>query len=149
MDTTSIFLNYVQINLSIYDYNFSHPGMYNTQVIIFSSIFKSNRDGSGIYCGNGPKVGKCFINLAGCSFAAERLILAVKNSDVIICDEVGPMELNSRELMDSVKKLLDVGKKLIVVVHQKIHNPLIEQFKKKSSLIIDLNLGNRTNFTKY
>ena len=95
--------------------------------------------------GNGPKVGKYFINLAGCSFAAERLIVAVKNSDVIICDEIGPMELKSREFTDSVKKLLEVCKKVIVVVHQKMHHPLIEQFKKKSSLIIDLNLGNREN----
>jgi len=55
------------------------------------------------------------------------------------------MELKSREFTDSVKKLLDVGKKVIVVVHQKMHHPLIEQFKKKSSLIIDLNLENREN----
>jgi nucleoside-triphosphatase THEP1 len=60
------------------------------------------------------------------------------------------MELKSREFMDSLKKLLDVGKKVIVVVHQKIQHPLTEQFKKKSSLIIDLNLGNREKmFTKY
>src|SRR6266487_44635 len=46
--------------------------------------------------GNGPKVGKYFVNVAGCRFAAERLTNAVRNSDVIICDEIGPMELKSR-----------------------------------------------------
>lgn len=55
------------------------------------------------------------------------------------------MELKSREFTDSVKKLLDVDKKVIVVVHQKLQHPLTEQFKKKSSLIIDLNLENRQN----
>jgi nucleoside-triphosphatase len=111
----------------------------------FIDLMTNDRSVLASIAGNGPKVGKYFINLAGCRFAAERLIVAVKNSDVIICDEIGPMELKSREFMDSVKKLLDVGKKVIVVVHQKIHHPLIEQFKKKSSLIIDLNLGNREN----
>jgi len=32
----------MQIIFSINDYSSSHPGMYNTQVVIFSSVFKSN-----------------------------------------------------------------------------------------------------------
>jgi nucleoside-triphosphatase THEP1 len=71
--------------------------------------------------GKGPKIGKYFVDLAGCRFAAERLNGAIKNSDVIICDEIGP----------------------IVVIHQKLQHPLIDQFKKKSSLIINLDLENR------
>lgn len=98
--------------------------------------------------GNGPKVGKYFVNLAGCRFAAERLSNALKNSDVIICDEIGPMELKSGEFTDSVKRLLDVDKKVIVVVHQKIQHPLTEQFKKKSSLIINLDLENRAKVSQ-
>ena len=76
--------------------------------------------------GNGPKVGKYFVNLAGCRFAAERLSSAVKNCDVIICDEIGPMELKSIEFIESVKNLLDVDKKVIVVVHQRLQHPLTE-----------------------
>ncbi len=94
--------------------------------------------------GNGPKVGKYFINLTGCRFGAQRLRAAAKNCDVIICDEIGPMELKSREFIDSVMmNLLDVDKKTIVVVHQKLQHPLTEQFRKKSSLLINLDLGNR------
>jgi len=93
--------------------------------------------------GNGPKVGKYFVNLAGCRFAAERLDAAAKNCDVIICDEIGPMELKSREFIDSVKNLLDLDKKIIVVVHQRLQHPLTEQFRKKSSLLISLGLVNR------
>jgi nucleoside-triphosphatase len=93
--------------------------------------------------GNGPKVGKYFVNLEGCSFAAERLQAAIKSCDVIICDEDRPMELKSREFIDSAKNLLDVDKKVIVVVHQKLQHPLTEQFRKKSNLLISLDLGNR------
>jgi nucleoside-triphosphatase len=92
---------------------------------------------------NGPKVGKYFVNIAGCRFAAERLTNAVRNSDVIVCDEIGPMELKSKEFIDSVKNLLEVDKKVIVVVHQKLQHPLTDEFRNKSSLLINLDLKNR------
>ena len=98
---------------------------------------------ASIITGNGPKVGKYFVNVAGCRFAAERLTNAVRNSDVIICDEIGPMEVKSREFIDSVKNLLDVDKKVIVVVHQKLQHLLADEFRNKSSLLIKLNLENR------
>jgi len=93
--------------------------------------------------GNGPKVGKYFVNVAGCRFAAKRLTNAVRNSDVIICDEIGPMELKSKEFIGSVKNLLDVDKKVIVVVHQKLQHLLIDEFRNKSSLLINVDLENR------
>lgn len=94
--------------------------------------------------GNGPKIGKYFVDLSGCRFAAERLCRAIKNCDVIFCDEIGPMELKSREFIDSVKNLLVVvDKKVIVVVHHKLQHPLIEQLKKKSRLILNIDLENR------
>ncbi len=93
--------------------------------------------------GNGPKVGKYFVNVAGCRFAAKRLTNAVRNSDVIICDEIGPMELKSKEFIGSVKNLLDVDKKVIVVVNQKLQHPLTDEFRNKSSLLINLDLENR------
>jgi nucleoside-triphosphatase len=50
----------------------------------------------------------------------------------------------SLHFIDSVKNLLVVvDKKVIVVVHHKLQHPLIEQFKKKSGLIINIDLENR------
>jgi nucleoside-triphosphatase len=93
--------------------------------------------------GNGPRVGKYFVNLTGCRFAAERLKSAASNSDIIICDEIGPMELKSGEFIESVENLLDVDKKVVVVVHQKLKHIVIDQFRNKSSLLINLGLKNR------
>lgn len=56
---------------------------------------------------------------------------------------------SSREFIDSVKNLLVVNKKVIVVVHHKLQHPQIEQFKKKSSLIINIDLENRVKLIKY
>lgn len=109
----------------------------------FIDLSTNDRNVLASITGNGPKVGKYFVNIAGCSFAAERLTNAVMNSDVIFCDEIGPMELKSREFIDSVKNLLNVDKKVIVVVHQKLQHLLTEEFKNKSSLLINLDLQNR------
>jgi nucleoside-triphosphatase len=109
----------------------------------FIDLSTNDRNVLASITGKGPKVGKYFVNVAGCRFAAERLTNAIRNSEVIICDEIGPMELKSRELIDSVKNLLYVDKKVIVIVHQKLQHPLTDEFRNKSTLLIDLNLENR------
>ena len=109
----------------------------------FIDLTSNGRSVLASITGNGPKVGKYFVNIAGCHFAAERLTNAVRNSDVIVCDEIGPMELKSKEFIDSVKNLLEVDKKVIVVVHQKLQHPLTDEFRNKSSLLINLDLKNR------
>ena len=109
----------------------------------FIDLTSNDRSVLASITGKGPKVRKYFVNIAGCCFAAERLTNAIRNSDVIICDEIGPMELKSREFKDSVKSLVDVDKKVIVVVHQKLRHPLIDEFRNKSSLLINLDSENR------
>ena len=109
----------------------------------FIDLTTNDRSVLASITGNGPKVGKYFVNLAGCHFAAERLKNAVRNSDIIICDEIGPMELKSGEFIDSVKNLLFVDKKVIVVVHQKLQHVVTDEFRDKSSLLINLGLENR------
>ena len=51
--------------------------------------------------------------------------------------------LKSKELVDSARKLLDVNKKVIVVGHEKRQHPLIDEFRNKSNLLINLDLENR------
>ena len=99
--------------------------------------------------GNGLRVGKYYVNLLGCRFAAERLINALVSSEIIICDEIGPMELKSKELVDIVKNLLNTGKKVIVVMHQKLEHPLAHEFRKKSTSLISINLRTEKGLSKY
>ena len=97
---------------------------------------------------NGPKIGKYFVNLAGCRFAADRLKIALISSDVIVCDEIGPMELKSKEFIDAASNLLRTDRKVIVVIHQKLEHPLIGEFREKSSSLININIGNREKVAK-
>ena len=53
------------------------------------------------------------------------------------------MELKSKEFVDAVKNLFNTDKKIIVIMHQKLEHPLTDEFRKKSSSLININLGNR------
>ena len=117
----------------------------NNMMVGFEFIDLTTNDRSVLasITGNGPRLGKYFVNVAGCRFAAERLTNAIRNSEVIVCDEIGPMELKSREFVDSVKNLLYVDKKVFVVLHQKLQHVVTDEFRDKSSLLINLDLENR------
>jgi nucleoside-triphosphatase len=103
----------------------------------FIDLATNDRDILASITGNGPRVGKYYVNLS------ERLINVLVTSEVIICDEIGPMELKSKELVDVVKNLLNTDKKVIVVMHQKLEHPLADEIRKKSSSLISINLRNR------
>jgi nucleoside-triphosphatase len=114
----------------------------------FIDLATNDRDVLASVTENGPRVGKYFVSLAGCRFAADRLKNAIINSDVIVCDEIGPMELKSKEFIDAASNLLRTDRKVIVVIHQKLKHPLISEFREKSSCLININIGNREKVAK-
>lgn len=109
----------------------------------FVDLATNDRDILASVTASGPRIGKYSVNLSGCIFAADRLDHALINSDVIICDEIGPMELKSEEFVEAVEKLFEANKKVIVVIHQNLKHPLINEFRRKSASLIKINLENR------
>ncbi|HLE34712.1 MAG TPA: NTPase [Nitrososphaerales archaeon] len=93
--------------------------------------------------GKGPRIGKYFVDLEGCRFAVDVLIEAIRKSDVIICDELGPMEFKSQEFVDCVKSIVDLDKPVIVVVHRSLRHPVIDEFRNRASFSINIDLQNR------
>jgi nucleoside-triphosphatase len=77
----------------------------------FIDLATNGRDILASITGNGPRVGKYFVNLSGCRFAAELLINALITSEVIICDEIGPMELKAKEFVDAIRIYLKPTRK--------------------------------------
>ncbi len=71
------------------------------------------------------------MNLKGLAeFAAPALRRAQSESDVVVCDEVGPMELMSPEFRRAVEDLLASSKPCVIVVHAEMADPLIERIKE-------------------
>ncbi len=79
----------------------------------------------------GPRLGRYRVNLKGLAeFAAPAVSRASSESDVVVCDEVGPMELMSPEFRRAVEGLLTSSKPCLVVVHGEMADPLIERIKE-------------------
>ena len=94
---------------------------------------------------DGARLGKYKVNIKGIEEFVPKLIeRALAYSDIIVCDEVGPMELLSPSFKRSVSKILGSDKKAIVVVHRSLRDPLMKAFARHpESLLIEVSYDNR------
>ncbi len=80
----------------------------------------------------GPKIGKYRVNLEDLNNIGARATLnAIEDADIIIIDEIGPMELFSEKFKDAVKKAIGSGKTVIGTIHWKMRNAIIEEIRRR------------------
>jgi len=98
----------------------------------------------------GPKIGKYRVNLNDLNSVGVKAILeALEKADVIVIDEIGPMELYSKEFVDAVKEALESVKPVIGTVHFRVKHPLIDHLKsREDSEILEVTLQNRARLHK-
>ena len=61
---------------------------------------------------------------------------ANEDCDIIIIDEVGRMEVESERFVDVVKKVLEEDKPLILTLHKKSRNPLLQDIRRRDDVRI-------------
>ncbi len=82
----------------------------------------------------GPKVGKYRVNLNDLStVGAKALLEASKNAELIVIDEVGPMELTSPDFRRALQACNASRKPILAVIHERMNDPLIEELKNLSN----------------
>ncbi len=92
----------------------------------------------------GPRVGRYRVNLADLSaVGAAGLAKAAVSSEVIVIDEVGPMELVSPEFRKGVRGCLDSGKPILAVVHERLEDDLLAELREKARETIAVTVENR------
>ncbi len=92
----------------------------------------------------GPKVGRYKVNLADLAgVGAAGVAKAAESSEVIVVDEVGPLELVSPEFRRSVRAAVDSGKPLLAVVHEKLEDDLLNELRGAAARTFVLSLENR------
>ncbi|MEM4311259.1 MAG: NTPase [Nitrososphaerales archaeon] len=90
----------------------------------------------------GPRIGKYKVNLKDLKDIAADSLDKASDCDLIVCDEVGPMELLSPEFKRALRRTLEGERILLFSVHYKIRDPLIEELLAKGQLF-ELNIENR------
>jgi len=94
---------------------------------------------------DGPQIGKYRVNLADLeSIGASAIRNAVVNAQIVIIDEIGPMELHSSVFKEAVTEALNSGKPVIGVIHERAKDRLIDSIRKREDTqVIQVTRGNR------
>ena len=101
---------------------------------------------ASIWFRDGPRVSKYVVNLKALeSIGVKAIIRALEASDVIVIDEIGPMELFSSIFQDEVLKALDSKKAVLASIHFKASRyPFGRKiFERKDIRIYELKVANR------
>ena len=93
----------------------------------------------------GPRVGRYRVNIAGLrDVGAKSLEEAGARADVIVIDEVGPMELTSAEFRKAAEGCLLSRKPMLAVIHEQMKDPLLEKFRDaEGATLTEVTLHNR------
>jgi len=87
--------------------------------------------------GDGPRLGRYRIDLLDLeNIGAKAVERAVEEAEVVVIDEVGPMELLSERFAESVKEALESDKPMLVVVHAKFRHPLAKRIREEFALFV-------------
>ena len=69
---------------------------------------------------------------------------ATIESQVIVVDEVGKMEVESESFINAVKEAMDADKPLILTLHKKSRNPLLQDIRRRDDVrILEVTSVNR------
>jgi nucleoside-triphosphatase len=80
----------------------------------------------------GPQVGRYHVNLEDLeAVGAVSIVNAVQNSDVVVIDEIGPMELFSETFQDAVWRAVESAKLVVGVVHWRARSELIDEVRRR------------------
>jgi len=95
----------------------------------------------------GPPVGKYRISLSALEEIGVRAMSAsVSESDLIVCDEIGPMELCSPEFKRVIVTAIRSSKPMLGVLHMRLNDPIIREVRTlPESEIFEVTLDNRDN----
>ena len=93
----------------------------------------------------GPRIGKYRVNLQDLdSIGVAAIMQALKDADIVLIDEIDPMELLSESFRNAVRKTVTSFKPLLGTIHFRTQNRLISQLRVgESSEIIEVTVSNR------
>ncbi|MCD6461562.1 MAG: NTPase [Thermoplasmata archaeon] len=91
------------------------------------------------------KVGKYGVDLKALEEVGVAAIReAMEEADIIVIDEVGRMEVESSLFVQTVEDALDCGKPVIITLHKKSRNPLLQDIRRRDDIrILEVTLVNK------
>jgi nucleoside-triphosphatase len=93
----------------------------------------------------GPRVGKYSVNMRDLErIGAGAIQRAIVEAEVILIDELGPMELHSSRFIESVKAALHAQKHLLGTIHKRASHPLVVEVRSNPAYaLVEVTVENR------
>jgi len=93
----------------------------------------------------GPKISKYRVNLTDLeAIGVSSILYAIRGADMIIVDEIGPMELFSSAFRDAVVQAAESEKPVLGTIHFGLRNSLVNSLKKREDAeIFEVTYENR------
>jgi nucleoside-triphosphatase len=85
--------------------------------------------------GEGQKLGKYRVHLDDLDNIGARAVENAADCDLIIVDEIGPMELSSRRFIAAVESAIALDKPMLVVLHEWSSHPLAKKIRRSFTVI--------------
>ena len=98
----------------------------------------------------GPSIGRYHVNLIDLDVVgAGSIIDAIHNADVLVIDEIGPMELLSSAFSKALLQAVQSSKPLLGTIHYRFNNIIIKRIKvREDTEIINVTRENRSTLHK-
>jgi nucleoside-triphosphatase len=91
----------------------------------------------------GPRVGKYVVNLKDIKrIAIPAIERALKEADLVVIDEIAPMELKSLEFIKAVEQTLESEKHLLFSIHRRANHPLLSRIRREFE-VYEVTIQNR------
>lgn len=81
--------------------------------------------------GSGPRLGSYHVNLSDLNDIGVVAIKNAMNSELIVIDEIAPMEFKSQLFIEAVGTALDSDRSMLVVLHQRSSHQLAERIRRE------------------
>ncbi len=59
---------------------------------------------------------------------------AMEKADIIVIDEIGKMEVESKKFVQTVREILEMDKHLIMTLHKKSRNSLLQEIRRRDDI---------------
>jgi nucleoside-triphosphatase len=86
--------------------------------------------------GSGPRVGKYHVNLEDLEKIGANALRSALDCDLIVIDEVGPMELKSEAFVSAVEAVLESDKPVLAVLHRSSSHRLAQRMRKEFEVLM-------------
>ena len=94
---------------------------------------------------SGPRVGKYHVCIDQLDLFAPRAIESdIDDKELLVIDEIGPMELKSVKFLKSVEKSMEKDVDLLFTIHRKSDHPLLRKIRKEFKLL-EITTDNRND----